>query len=88
MSPLIRHTLWSQLIGGVFYWVQTNAVSQNMIQRYLSLPSLKEGRRAVWIFVFGVIILMMLCSYNGLLMYATYKHCDPLTTKLAKAKGE
>lgn len=21
-------------------------------------------------------------------MYATYKNCDPLTTKLAKAKGE
>lgn len=59
-----------------------------MIQRYLSLPSLKAGKRAVWIFVFGVIVLMMLCSYNGLLMYATYKNCDPLTTKLAKAKGK
>lgn len=88
MNPLLRHTLWSQLIGGVFYWVQTNAVSQNMIQRYLSLPSLKAGRRAVWIFVFGVIILMFLCSYNGLLMYATYKNCDPLTTKLAKVKDQ
>lgn len=59
-----------------------------MLQRYISLSSLKAGKRAVWIFVTGVIILMMLCSYNGLLMYATYKHCDPLTTKLAKAKGE
>jgi solute carrier family 5 (sodium-coupled monocarboxylate transporter), member 8/12 len=59
-----------------------------MIQRYLSLPSLKAGKQAVWIFVFGVIILMSLCSYNGLLMYATYKNCDPLTTKLAKVKGE
>lgn len=59
-----------------------------MIQRYLSLPSLKAGVRAVWIFVFGVIVLMMLCSYNGLLMYATYKNCDPLTTKLAKHKGK
>lgn len=68
--------------------LQTNAVSQNMIQRYLSLPSLQAGKRAVWIFVTGVVVLMMLCSYNGLLMYATYKHCDPLTTKLAKVKGE
>lgn len=88
MNPLIRHTLWSQVIGGVFYWVQTNAVSQNMIQRYLSLPSLQAGKRAVWIFVFGVITLMCLCSYNGLLMYATYKHCDPLTTKLAKKEDQ
>ncbi|XP_055908293.1 sodium-coupled monocarboxylate transporter 1 [Eupeodes corollae] len=87
-DPTVRHTIWSQLIGGVFYWTQTNAVSQNMIQRYLALPSLKAGRRALWIFVGGVILLMSLCSYNGLLIYATYKDCDPLQTKLAKARDQ
>lgn len=76
------------MIGGVFYWVQTNAVSQNMIQRYLALPTLRAGRRAVWIFVTGVTTLMLLCAYNGLLIYATYKNCDPLTTKLAKARDQ
>lgn len=65
------------------YWLQTNAVSQNMIQRYLSLPSVKAGRRALWIFVVGVCVLMALCSYIGLLIYATYKNCDPLTTKVS-----
>lgn len=59
-----------------------------MIQRYLALPTLKAGRRALWIFVGGVISLMMLCSYNGLLIYATYKDCDPLTTKLARARDQ
>lgn len=59
-----------------------------MIQRYLSLSSLRSGKKAVWIFVFGVVVLMMLCSYNGLLMYATYKNCNPLDTKLAKAKDQ
>lgn len=88
VDPTIRHTIWSQVIGGFFYWLQTNAVSQNMIQRYLSLPSLKAGRRALWIFVGGVILLMSLCTYNGLLIYATYQNCDPLTTKLAKAKDQ
>lgn len=88
INPTIRHSLWSQIIGGLFYWIQTNAVSQNMIQRYLALPTLKAGRRALWIFVSGVISLMMLCSYNGLLIYATYKDCDPLTTKLAQARDQ
>ncbi|XP_055851278.1 sodium-coupled monocarboxylate transporter 1 [Episyrphus balteatus] len=87
-DPTVRHTIWSQLIGGVFYWTQTNAVSQNMIQRYLALPTLKAGRRALWIFVGGVLVLMLLCSYNGLLIYATYKDCDPLQTKLAKARDQ
>lgn len=79
----MRHTLWSQVIGGVFYWTQTNAVSQNMIQRYLALPSLRAGRIAVTIFVCGVILIMLLCSYNGLLIYATYEKCDPLSTKVS-----
>ena len=59
-----------------------------MIQRYLSLPTLKAGRTALWIFVCGVTSLMLLCSYNGLLIFATYKHCDPLTTKLARANDQ
>lgn len=81
-DPTIRHTIWSQVIGGSVYWLQTNAVSQNMIQRYLSLPSVKSGRRALWIFVVGVTTLILLCSYNGLLIYAKYGTCDPLTTKV------
>uniref|UniRef100_A0A1A9X2N1 Sodium-coupled monocarboxylate transporter 1 n=1 Tax=Glossina brevipalpis TaxID=37001 RepID=A0A1A9X2N1_9MUSC len=88
IDPTFRHTLWSQLIGGLIYWTQTNAVSQNMIQRYLSLPSLRSARWALAIFCLGVLILMALCAYNGLLIYATYKGCDPLTTKLAKAKDQ
>ncbi|XP_063709542.1 sodium-coupled monocarboxylate transporter 1 [Culicoides brevitarsis] len=88
INPTIRHSLWSQLIGGAVYWLQTNAVSQNMIQRYLALPTLKAGRRALWIFVVGVSILMCICAYNGLLIYATYEHCDPLTTKLARRKDQ
>lgn len=59
-----------------------------MIQRYLSLPTLKDARRALYIFVLGVCVVMCLCTYNGLLIYTTYKNCDPLTTKLAKVRDQ
>lgn len=88
IDPTIRHTLWSQLLGGIVYWLQANAVSQNMIQRYLALPTLKAGRTALYIFICGVVTLMLLCSYIGLLIYATYHDCDPLTTKLASARDQ
>ncbi|GLH07141.1 Putative sodium-dependent multivitamin transporter, partial [Gryllus bimaculatus] len=39
---------------------------------------------AVWIFVLGAVFLVILCSYAGLLIYATYYDCDPLTTQIAK----
>ncbi|XP_068156030.1 sodium-coupled monocarboxylate transporter 1 [Drosophila tropicalis] len=87
-DPTVRHTFWCLFVGGTIYWTQTNAVSQNMIQRYLSLPTLADARKALFIFCVGVLILMGLCSYNGLLIYATYENCDPLTTKLAKARDQ
>lgn len=32
--------------------------------------------------------MIFMCLYNGYLLYATYYDCDPLTTKLAKAKDQ
>lgn len=40
-----RHTIYSLVFGGFAYWLKSNAVSQNMIQRYLSLPTLAAARR-------------------------------------------
>ncbi|SPP83838.1 sodium-coupled monocarboxylate transporter 1 [Drosophila guanche] len=88
IDPTVRHTFWCLFFGGIVYWTQTNAVSQNMIQRYLALPTLADARKALFIFCVGVLILMALCGYNGLLIYATYQNCDPLTTKLAKARDQ
>lgn len=33
-------------------------------------------------------LLYFLCCYSGLVLYATYVHCDPLTTGLTKEKDE
>ncbi|TDG52238.1 hypothetical protein AWZ03_001519 [Drosophila navojoa] len=47
IDPTVRHTFWCLFLGGIVYWTQTNAVSQNMIQRYLSLPTLADARKAL-----------------------------------------
>lgn len=72
MDLTIRHSVISLVVGGFPYWLKTNAVSQNMIQRYLSLPTKKDAIRALWIFIFGVFILISVCCYSGLLIYASY----------------
>uniref|UniRef100_A0A336KXY7 CSON013148 protein n=1 Tax=Culicoides sonorensis TaxID=179676 RepID=A0A336KXY7_CULSO len=84
----IRHSYWSLVIGAFPNWLKTNAVSQNMIQRYLSLPTKKAATKALWTFIVGVIFILSICCYSGLLIYATYHDCDPLTTKLAQAKDQ
>lgn len=40
-----RYTIYSVLFGGFAQWLKSNAVSQNMIQRYLALPTLADARR-------------------------------------------
>ncbi|XP_011311839.1 sodium-coupled monocarboxylate transporter 1 [Fopius arisanus] len=88
LSPSTRHTLWALVIGGFIHWLQSAAINQNMLQRYMSLPNLKEAKRALWGFIVGAMILIGICGYSGLLIYAWYHDCDPLTTKLAGAKDQ
>ncbi|KAF4529676.1 hypothetical protein B566_EDAN010762 [Ephemera danica] len=80
-SPFERHTVWSLVIGGYFYWTAFNAVNQTMVQRYLSLPSLREAQVAIAIFTAGIVGIVSICCYTGLLIYATYHTCDPLAAK-------
>lgn len=82
LDPTVRNSMFSVLVGGFFFWLQSNSINQGMIQRYLTLPNLRAVRQALWIFVIGIVILMCMCCYNGLLIFATYYDCDPLTTKV------
>lgn len=40
-----RYTIYALLIGGFAQWLKSNAVSQNMIQRYLALPTYNDARK-------------------------------------------
>ncbi|XP_060517848.1 sodium-coupled monocarboxylate transporter 1-like [Cylas formicarius] len=88
IDPMARHTLWSLVIGGFFHVMHSGAVNQNMVQRYLALPSLRAARVALWLFFVGVVVIVSTCSYLGLLIYATFHKCDPLTTMLAREKDQ
>ncbi|KAK7862023.1 hypothetical protein R5R35_002161 [Gryllus longicercus] len=88
LDPTVRHTFWTMSVGGATFWLQTSGVNQNMMQRYLALPTRGRARASVCIFVLGALFLIFTCCYSGLLIYATYYDCDPLTTKLAAAKDQ
>ncbi|KAG5670311.1 hypothetical protein PVAND_000587 [Polypedilum vanderplanki] len=88
LDPTTRHTFWTLVIGGAFLYIAHNALNQNMMQRYLALRTVKEARKSNLIYAIGFIVIILLCCYNGLLLYATYYNCDPLTTKLAMARDQ
>uniref|UniRef100_A0A2A4JGL0 Sodium-coupled monocarboxylate transporter 1 n=1 Tax=Heliothis virescens TaxID=7102 RepID=A0A2A4JGL0_HELVI len=84
----VRHSIWSVSIGSTFYWIGNVAVNQSMMQRFLALRELKSSKRAVWGFLCGVVFIMLICGYSGLLAFAKYHDCDPLDSKLALAKDQ
>lgn len=54
----------------------------------MALRTVKKARISNFINIIGVIFMVSISCYNGLLVYATYADCDPLTTGLAKAKDQ
>ncbi|CAG9771999.1 unnamed protein product [Ceutorhynchus assimilis] len=87
-NPFVRHTFWSLTFGGFTYILQAAGVNQNMVQRYLALPTLTCAKNALWMFFFGMVVIITTCSYLGLLIYASFHNCDPLTTMLAREKDQ
>lgn len=79
-----RQTFWAVLIGGFSYWTSFNSVNQTMVQRYMSLPNIRKARLAIAIFTVGIIFFVSVCCYAGLLIYAKYWKCDPLTSNMVR----
>ncbi|XP_044184131.1 sodium-coupled monocarboxylate transporter 2-like [Acropora millepora] len=78
-DPTIRDTFWSLSFGGALTAMPLWTVSQISVQRYMSVSFVSLARRAMWIALPVLIIVMSLACFNGLAMYAVYADCDPLT---------
>ena len=77
-DPTVRHTLWTQMIGGTFIFCSIYAVNQAQVQRLLSTKSLASAQRALWIQWPILALLSLTTSYAGLVIHAFYKDCDPI----------
>ncbi|KAF2880368.1 hypothetical protein ILUMI_25784, partial [Ignelater luminosus] len=78
-DPTIRHSFWTVTIGNYFSWLASCSINQAMVQRCLAMPSLPSARVTVLILVIGIMALVSMCCYMGLVIYASYYKCDPIT---------
>ncbi|XP_053690514.1 sodium-coupled monocarboxylate transporter 1-like isoform X2 [Sabethes cyaneus] len=83
-----RQTFWGVLIGGFFYWTSFNSVNQTMVQRYMSLPNLKKAKMSIGMFTIGMGVFVSVCCYAGLLIYAHYYQCDPMSVGFVKTDDQ
>ncbi|KAK3586083.1 hypothetical protein CHS0354_033206 [Potamilus streckersoni] len=77
-DPATRHSVWSIVFGGLFTWIAIYGVNQTQIQRACACPSLKSAQIAMWINFPGLCLILYLCCFIGIVMYAFYRHCDPV----------
>ncbi|XP_065216493.1 sodium-coupled monocarboxylate transporter 1-like [Planococcus citri] len=83
-DPRTRHTIWSVVFGNYFFWLASCSANQAMVQRCLSLPNIRKANIAIGILAVGIIVIVGLCCFTGLIIYATYHQCDPITAKRIK----
>jgi len=83
-----RHTLWGLVIGGFFTWISIYGINQTQVQRYLTVKKRSQAVKAIWWNVLGIGSLLVICSYAGLVVYAFYHDCDPITTRQVEKKDQ
>jgi len=83
-----RHTLWGMTFGGGLMWLSIFGVSQMQIQRYLCLPSIEIAQRAVRLNFILMTLLIMMVGWLGMVLYAVYAECDPITAKQVRTRDQ
>ncbi|CAD6208628.1 GSCOCG00010605001-RA-CDS [Cotesia congregata] len=80
-NPTVRHTFWTVVVGNYLNWLATCSVNQAMVQRCLAMPTLKKSNITIMIMAVGIITIVSLSCYTGILIYAAFYDCDPVVTK-------
>uniref|UniRef100_A0A1I8PQL8 Sodium-dependent multivitamin transporter n=1 Tax=Stomoxys calcitrans TaxID=35570 RepID=A0A1I8PQL8_STOCA len=78
VDPTTRHTVFTQIIGGMATYLAIYGVNQTQVQRLLSVRSLKDSARSLWWSLPILMLLSFTTCFSGLCIYYYYKNCDPL----------
>lgn len=77
-DPYERHALVWVILNTTVGWMMVHGASQASVQRYTSLKTLRQAKLALLLNVPGVITLVSLACFAGVVIFANYADCDPL----------
>ncbi|GJQ70610.1 hypothetical protein Trydic_g23003 [Trypoxylus dichotomus] len=87
-NPTVRNGFWPVVVGGTFYWMTMFCSNQASIQKYMSVESISQARKALWVSCSGLILIFTINFYMGMIMVTHYKDCDPIKAGNIKASDE
>ena len=79
LNPFIRQSNWSNFFGPLVFFSITYGIDQQMLQRFMAAKSETKAQRAILYNIPGIFCLISLCSLTGLVIYANFALCDPLS---------
>ncbi|KAF5277491.1 hypothetical protein FQR65_LT03828 [Abscondita terminalis] len=74
-----RNNFWAVVTGYSAVSLNNVATHQATIQRLMAVPTYSKAVKVLWVFLFGVIAINTFSTVMGLLVYARYSSCDPVT---------
>ncbi|CAB0041680.1 unnamed protein product [Trichogramma brassicae] len=87
-NPFERNTFWGMTVGSLFLYLSRIAVGQKFIQRFLSIKEEVDIKKALFLMAGGWVVLQLCCVLTGLIVYAKYHDCDPLTANFIKRSDQ
>ncbi|XP_069951185.1 sodium-coupled monocarboxylate transporter 2 [Cherax quadricarinatus] len=79
-SPYERHTFLSTVIFGFNAAMMHVGINQSAYQRFASVRTLQISKNLMMVFMLGYTMVHLLLYYAGLVAFASYWDCDPLTS--------
>uniref|UniRef100_T1GN66 Uncharacterized protein n=1 Tax=Megaselia scalaris TaxID=36166 RepID=T1GN66_MEGSC len=73
-----KNTIWNCFLSGVLLFTCLIGFNQSCVQRIVSLPTIKDSRKAIILFFIGFIITVSIVCILAVVMAAFFNDCDPL----------
>lgn len=80
-DPRVRDTFWSLSFGLGMTLLPLWGTAQYFVQRYLAIKTLRDAKRALWLNIPFLIIVIAICAFDGMVIFATYAGCDIIENK-------
>lgn len=87
-SPTRRYSSLSLTLGYFTAWLVSFASNQTEVQRYLSCRSERQAKVALLVAVIPQILITTASICTGLVAYAYFEGCDPLSTQDIDSNGQ
>ncbi|XP_057212592.1 sodium/iodide cotransporter [Triplophysa rosa] len=79
IDPQQRYSFWSFTVGGTMVWLSMYGANQAQVQRYISCRTERQAQLALLVNQVGLCLIVSSAATCGIVMFALYSTCDPLT---------